>query len=89
MPVSVKRRPILWTYCATLTLTYQSLQYGDEVKNALAQIATLLNRTMNPIVAPTAPATQTSNQQPVVVHPPRVQPVHPPRRVPPLQMCCP
>ena len=57
---------------------YPSLQYGDEVKNALAQIASLLNRVSTPVATP-------KTTQQVVVHPPRVQPAHPPR-VPPLQM---
>ena len=56
---------------------YPSLQYGDEVKNALAQIALLLNR------APAQP-NQIAAQEPAKVnqpaHPPRVQqPTHPPR----------
>ena len=47
--------------------SYPSLQYGDEVKNALSQIATLLNRVPAPPVAPQMPTIQ----PPVVVHPPK------------------
>ncbi len=64
--------------------SYPSLQYGDEVKNALAQIAALLNRVPQPPTIPNAP-NNPPPQPAATVHPPRVQPVHPPR-VPPLQM---
>ena len=65
--------------------SYPSLQYGDEVKNALSQIATLLNRVPAAAAAPPTTVVPPPNQPPLVVHPPRVQPTHPPR-VPPLQM---
>ena len=52
--------------------SYPSLQYGDEVKNALSQIATLLNRVPNPA---NPPATAPQPAPAAVVHPPRVQPL--------------
>ena len=60
--------------------SFPSLQYGDAVKNALRQIATLLNR----VTAPPAPAlpAQHPPRVPPPVHPPRVQQPVPPPRVP-------
>jgi hypothetical protein len=66
--------------------SYPSLQYGDDVKNALTQIATLLNRVPAPAQAPPASTvTAPTIQQPPLAHPPRVPLAHP-LRVQPLQM---